>query len=818
LTGYTAEEVVGRNARIHSSGEHPSKFYDLLWATIRAGRVWHGEMTNRRKDGTLYRDEMRISPVVDADGQIIHYIAIKRDVSNKRERDVSIVRALEFAQGTIDALSSNICVLDEVGNIIAVNRAWKEFAGENQNPNATRIEASGDGFFAQGINYLELCERATGEDAEVAIAFASGIRAILRMEQEQFCAEYPCHSPEKKRWFMGRVTRFQTARPVRILIEHIDITERRLAEDALLFKNALLEGQTETTLDGILAVDDANHIFLANSQFAMQFGIPPEILSSGDDLTLRHFIRKSLDDPDVFFKRVAAIVSNRAAKTSDEIRLKNGRIFDRYSAPLSDSNGQYRGRVWYYREITERKASEARIESLAYYDVLTTLPNRYLMQSRLEATLAGSRASGGRAALLFLDLDRFKIFNDSLGHGFGDLLLKEIAGRLQTCLEDEHFIARIGGDEFLIVLDDIEDQEAVSKVAVRVLNSIGRVLEVQGRSINIHCSIGISIFPEHGTNAEELIKNADAAMFRAKDSGRNKYQFFTKEIEAQALKRLTLENDLHLALDRDEFFLVYQPQMNIAQQRISGFEALIRWRHPKLGLTPPDEFIEIAESSGLILPIGEWVLRTACRQARQWQKNGLLTGSIAVNVSAVQFSDSGLVPMIRKVLSETGLRAECLELELTESLLLSHADLTSSVLRELKNLGVKLAIDDFGTGYSSLGYLKRFSVGKLKIDRSFISELTVDADDAAITTAIISMAKSLRLDVIAEGVESEEQLSFLREHGCDEIQGYLLGRPLEAEAIPAFMQHARVRWERQVLKQRMVRAVTHVPRTSRIVG
>ena len=237
-------------------------------------------------------------------------------------------------------------------------------------------------FLLKGLTTWSYASAPRARMPRAAMAFASGIRAILRMEQEQFCAEYPCHSPEKKRWFMGRVTRFQTARPVRILIEHIDITERRLAEDALLFKNALLEGQAETTLDGILAVDDANHIFLANSQFAMQFGIPGEVLSSGDDLTLRHFIRKSLDDPDVFFKRVAAIVSNRAAKTSDEIRLKNGRIFDRYSAPLSDSNGQYRGRVWYYREITERKASEARIESLAYYDVLTTLPNRYLMQEQ----------------------------------------------------------------------------------------------------------------------------------------------------------------------------------------------------------------------------------------------------------------------------------------------------------------------------------------------------------------------------------------------------------------------------------------------------
>jgi EAL domain-containing protein (putative c-di-GMP-specific phosphodiesterase class I) len=306
---------------------------------------------------------------------------------------------------------------------------------------------------------------------------------------------------------------------------------------------------------------------------------------------------------------------------------------------------------------------------------------------------------------------------------------------------------------------------------------------IQGRSLSISCSVGISIFPEHGTDCETLIKNADAAMYCTKQGGRNRFRFFTEDMNTQVMERLTLENSLRLALDREELFMVYQPQMDIATGRIIGLEALLRWQHPELGLVPPDKFIRIAENSGLIVPIGEWVLRTACSQARKWQDEGLPAVPVAVNVSAVQFRREGFCELIQKVLHETGLAPQYLELELTESLLLSSADVTFSVLQELKALGLKLAIDDFGTGYSSLSYLKHFPVSKLKIDRSFIRDVAVNPDDEAITTAIISMAKSLNLKVIAEGVENEAQMSFLRAHQCDEIQGYYFSKPLTVDAV-----------------------------------
>jgi EAL domain-containing protein (putative c-di-GMP-specific phosphodiesterase class I) len=312
---------------------------------------------------------------------------------------------------------------------------------------------------------------------------------------------------------------------------------------------------------------------------------------------------------------------------------------------------------------------------------------------------------------------------------------------------------------------------------------------IQGQSLSVSCSVGVSMFPEHGTDSETLIRNADAAMYCAKSDGRSKVRFFTDEMNAEAQERLTMDKNLRLALDREEFFLVYQPQIEIETGRITGLEALIRWRHPELGLVPPDRFISIAENNGLIVPIGEWVLKTACAQARKWQDDGLAAVPVAVNVSAVQFRQEGFTDLVRRVLMETGLSAEYLELELTESLLLSNVDVVLATLRDLKEVGLQLAIDDFGTGYSSLSYLKQFPVGKLKIDRSFIRDIAFDVDDAAITTAIISLANSLHLKVIAEGVESDAQMSFLRERHCDEIQGYYFSRPVSADEAASMQRN-----------------------------
>ncbi len=562
-----------------------------------------------------------------------------------------------------------------------------------------------------------------------------------------------------------------------------NITERKQAEEALLFKTALLEAQSETTIDGILVVDESDHIVLANKQFGLNFGIPDQMLSTRDDLIVLKHVTDQVMDPEAFRERVEYLNSHRDEKSRDELRFKNGKIFDRYSAPLVDSRGRYRGRIWYFRDITNRKVAEERIQYLAYYDALTGLPNRTLLQDRLSKALASARRRNDKVALLFLDLDRFKIINDSLGHLAGDLLLQEIAERLKRLSREQDTVARLGGDEFLIVLTDVQDFRDAAVAAERLMDAMTAEFVVQGHSLCISCSLGISIFPEHGADAEALIKNADAAMYSAKDNGRNNIQLFTEHMNALAVERLTLENSLRLALEKRELFLMYQPQMDIVTGKITGVEALLRWQHGELGLVPPDAFIRIAENSGLIIPIGEWVLRTACSQARKWQDEGIRALSIAVNVSAVQFRQKDFCEVIRRVLDETGLAAQHLELELTESLLLADADVTLSVLQELKAMGLALAIDDFGTGYSSFSYLRQFRVSKLKIDRSFIRDVATNPNDAAITSAIIGMAKNLNLKVIAEGVENEAQLSFLTAHQCDEIQGYYFSRPLGVEQI-----------------------------------
>ena len=495
-----------------------------------------------------------------------------------------------------------------------------------------------------------------------------------------------------------------------------DIAERKRAEESLLFKTALLEAQAETTIDGILAVDDSGRILLVNRQFGALFGVPAELLNANNDLPVRERVADMVENRDAFLEKASYLYRHREEKSRDEIRLKDGKTLEQYSGPMVDSAGRYRGRIWYFRDITDRKTAEERSNFLAYYDPLTGLPHRALLQDRLDNALAGARRKQERVAVLFLDLDRFKILNDSLGQKFSDQLLKSVAERLKSCAREQDTVARIGDDEFILVLNSVKDVAAAGRAAERIMRALVRDFTIQGRALNIGCSLGVSLFPEHGADGETLIKNADTAMYCAKEEGRNSFRFFTQQMHPQALERSTIESSVRRALERGEFFLVYQPQMDIESGRIAGVEALIRWQHPEMGLVMPDRFISIAENSGLILPIGEWVLRTACAQARQWQKQGLLAGPMAVNVSAVQFRQEGFVALIRAYCTDRA-AAATFGTGTDREPAAANADVTFSVLQELKEMGLKLAIDDFGTGYSSLSYLRQFPVSKLKIDR-----------------------------------------------------------------------------------------------------
>lgn len=572
-----------------------------------------------------------------------------------------------------------------------------------------------------------------------------------------------------------------------ILVAANDVTERKRAEDKVRQAEEKYRGIFEDAVIGIFQATPDGRLISVNRAHAQMHGYetPQEMMAEVSNVAIDLFV-----DPGRMQElshsamrngivRGAELEIYRKDRTRKWVRT-NVRVIRNTAGVVT----LFEGTV---EDITEQKAAQERMKFLAFYDALTELPHRALLQDRLENALAGARRRGEKIALLFLDLDRFKAINDSFGHAFGDLVLKDVAKRLKECVR-EQTVARVGGDEFLILMSNLKDPADAAIAAERVMNTMSESFTIQGRTLTVGCSVGVSIFPEHGEDGDTLIRNADAAMYSAKDSGRSTVRFFTDEMNAEAVERLTMDKHLRQALERKELFLVYQPQMEIASGKITGFEVLLRWNHPELGLILPDRFIPIAENNGLILAIGEWVLRTACAQARRWQDEGLCAVPVAVNVSAVQFRQESFRGLIERVLEETGLSPEYLQLELTESLLLSNADVTLSVLRDFKEMGLKLSIDDFGTGYSSFSYLKHFSVDKLKIDRSFIRDIAVDSDDAAITIAIIRLANSLHINVVAEGVENEAQMFFLQENRCDEIQGHYFSKPVSGEGAAAMLR------------------------------
>jgi len=454
------------------------------------------------------------------------------------------------------------------------------------------------------------------------------------------------------------------------------------------------------------------------------------------------------------------------------------------------------------QDITELHEAEARIHRLAYFDSLTGLPNREFFKERVEFSVNVARRHKRQMALLFLDLNKFKRINDTLGHRVGDLLLIATAKRLTQCMRSSDLVirgelsfgdktenlARLGGDEFTVLLSEIERSEDAGRVAKRIIDTLSQPLVLDGHEVYVTPSVGISVYPTDGETAEELTKNADMAMYYAKRNSKELYQFYNQSMNETALRRLTVENNLRKAIDRGELELQYQPQLEVQSGQIAGMEALIRWRSTELGNVAPDDFIPLAEETGLIIPIGEWVLRTACIQAKEWRDKGYRVDRMAVNVSAIQFTEPDFTLLVRRILEETGLEPEALELEVTESILMNDADRAVETLGHLKSLGIKIAIDDFGTGYSSLSYLKQFPIDRLKIDKAFVRDVDTDADDAAIAKAVIAMAGSMDLKVIAEGVENDEQLKFLRDKKCDEIQGFLLSHPISSPDMDAYLR------------------------------
>ena len=559
-----------------------------------------------------------------------------------------------------------------------------------------------------------------------------------------------------------------------------DRSAERRAEDEMESLLAGLRATLESTADGILVTDLAGRVGAFNQRFASLWGLEADLLARRDDEALREWMRRSVADPVAYDERLTVIDSESMLRACDVFGLNSGRVIERVTLPQR-SRGRSIGRVYSFRDITDSLAANQRIEQLSHTDALTGLPNRRRLTDRVEFALAMAQRDGTPFAVLFLDLDRFKHINDSLGHLFGDRVLVDVSERIKSCLRQVDTVARLGGDEFVMLLQQA-DAAGAEATARRVIEAMSQPFVLDGLSFTVTCSIGISLYPNDGTSMDELLRHADKAMYSVKEGGRAGYRFHQPRKDVDLRTQMRVDHAMRRALTQGHFRLHYQPQLDLASGLVVGAEALIRWRDPELGEMSPAEFLPVAEASGFIVAIGEWVLGEALRQATAWRERGLCL-TMAVNVSALHFQRPDFVDSVTRALDASGLPAQWLELELTESILIQDADDALARLQALARLGVGLSIDDFGTGYSSLAYLKRIPIGQLKIDRRFVDGLPGDESDVAIVRAIVSMGHALNLRIIAEGVETDAQRQFLQGVGCNLYQGFLFAPALDAQSF-----------------------------------
>lgn len=758
IAGLNVEDVIGSSVYDYNDAAANNIIREaFLKVTVSASPTMY-QTTYTAPNGEKVWFETHLGPLLDEHGGVNEIIMTARDVTQRVKDSQQIQASQKELSGILNNMQDTFYRTDREGRIINVYQSVYRMLGytveELIGTRVADLYVDKDG----REKFMRALEDADGE--------VTNHETILR------------HKDGTEVWVSTNAHYYRDEQGEIAGVEGTtrNVTLQKQTESLM----HMLSSALQQTADLVMIADAKGIITYVNSAFESVTGYgAAETLGKSTNL-----LRSGRQNREFYQILWTTILAGKPFSEVFINRRKDGGLFyeEKTITPIRDNNGDITHFVSTGKDITDRIQTQERLRFMAHHDALTELPNRTLFLDRLKQAMARARWHDRKIAVMFLDLDRFKTINDTLGHNVGDQLLVKLTQRLSASVRAGDTVARFGGDEFAMLLDDIASEQDISFIAKKVLATMAPAFEIGSRELFISCSIGISIYPRDGEDSETLLRNADIAMYRAKDLGRNNYQFYSSDLSARAVERLSLENALRYALQRQEFFLLYQPQFDVRSGKPFGAEALLRWQHPVLGLILPAEFIPLLEETGMIVQVGEWVLREACAQAVRWHQDGIDL-KMAVNLSSRQFNNAEFVNTVRTIIEETGVQPDKLELELTESMLLRNASQTTQALDTLNQLGVRLAIDDFGTGYSSLGYLRRFPIRTLKVDRSFVNDIIADPDAAAITTAIIVMAQSLYLEVIAEGVESLEQLSFLQGLDCNLMQGFYFAAGLSDSEI-----------------------------------
>ena len=757
MTGFTHEEITGHNFSFFFSPDDVKHGRPEEILGLAAARGQYEEQGMRvRKNGSRYLVHASYTAARDPNGQLRGFSVISRDLSESKESEARY-------RGLLEAAPDAMVVVNQGGEIVLLNvQAEKQFGYRRDELVGQKVK----NIIPEGFAERLIADGTRSAAEALAQQIGTGIELNGRRKDG---SEFPIEI---------MLSPLESAEGILVTAAIRDISVRKAAEEHLAQMEGRYRGLLEAAPDAMVVVDQSGEIVLLNVQAEKHFGYRRDELigQKVKNIIPKGFAERLISDA----LRSAEDALAQQIGTGIELngRRKDGSEFpiEIMLSPLEGAEGVLVTAA--IRDITTRRKAEALMIHSSEHDFLTGLPNRTLLSDRVNQAIRMAIRHKRKVAVLFLDLDGFKHINDSLGHPTGDKLLQSVGNRLVDCVRGSDTVSRQGGDEFVVLLSEEEDSEDASITAKRMLRAVAEAHFIDQHDLHITCSVGVSLYPDDGLNAETLIKNADTAMYQAKENGRQTYQYFKPAMNVRAVERQSLEESLRRALERQEFVVHYQPKINLETGRISGAEALLRWTHPTRGPVPPGQFIPVAEDCGLILPIGTWVLRQACQQAQAWVDAGLPLGTMAVNISAMQLRNESFLEGVFAILQDTRLDPRLLELELTESVLMKHAESTASILTALRERGVQVAVDDFGTGYSSLSYLRKFPIDALKIDQSFVGQITTVPDETIIVKAVIGLGRSLKLRVVAEGVETQEQLAFLQAHQCDEAQGYYFSRPV----------------------------------------